>query len=140
MGFGHRTYRGIAGRVLNAIHHGNVDMLRTLFDLGILEADDRFDLTGHNRHGDDSVPEDNSSIMHIIGKSECPNYKELITLMLEKGVPLNEPSPCTPLEEAIMYQNFETAMYLEQIGGTYDAQSMYSMLPPYERFKLANPS
>lgn len=109
-------YDGITGRVINAIHSGDIELLNVLFHCNFLEPLDMFDLTGLGRHGKSS---DCVTMLHIVAKKRCPDYRELIDIMLQNGVPLNYSTTHTALEDAIVYQNFPTAFYLETLGGTH---------------------
>lgn len=113
-------YQGLVGRIVNAIFDGNIELLKVLFDCGLLEPTDTFDLSGGDGHGgvyDDNG--DNVGLLHIVANRPCPDYRELIDLMLKNGVDLHEQNPFTPLEHAISRKNFPTARYLQSKGATY---------------------
>jgi hypothetical protein len=128
-----RVASGLPGRVIEAFYSGNVELIQTLFDCDFLKSTDYFDLTGCNRH--DSC--DAVSMLHIVARRPCPDYKCLIDTLLFNGVSLEDGMPCTPLEDAITYKNFPTALYLESKGATYCLEEVAGFLNDYEAFKLA---
>ena len=126
-------YRGLVGRIISAVYTGNVDMLKVLFDCGLLEPTDTFDLTGHDYHGDTAC--DNGecvSLLHIVAqiRTPCADYRDLIDLFLAMGVDINIAMPNTPLEEAIINNNFATAKYLKSKGATY-RPTFFAPIPEY---------
>jgi ankyrin repeat protein len=123
------------GRIINAIFDGNIELLEVLFDCGLLEPTDTFDLTGHDGHGDTCCDNgDTVGLLHIVANRPCPDYRELIDLMIKNGVNLNEANPITPLEEAIINRNYPTARYLQSKGGTY--RNEYIGRQPLEEYRL----
>jgi hypothetical protein len=46
--------------------------------------------------------------------------------------------PNTPLEEALIYENFATAHYLESLGGTYCIDEVSGYLDKYREYKDNN--
>ena len=123
---------GLPGRVIESLHSGHVELIQTLFDCDFLKATDTFDLTGSNRH----TSSDAVSMLHIIARRPCPDYKYLIDTLLNNKVPLDDGMPLTPLEEAIQNKNFPTAAYLESKGATYCLEEVANFLNEYEEFKL----
>ena len=123
---------GLQSRVIKALHSGNVELIQTLFDAAFLEPTDTFDLTGCNRHeSSDAV-----SMIHVVARKSCPDYKYMIDTLLNNGVPIDDGMPCTPLEEAILNKNYKTAAYLESKGATYCLEEVAGFLNEYEAFKL----
>lgn len=122
---------GLPGRVIEALHSGNVELIKTLFDAAFLEPTDTFDLTGCNRHEScDAI-----SMLHVIARRPCPDYKYMIDTLLENGVSIDDGMPSTPLEEAIQNKNFSTAAYLESKGATYCLEEVAGFLNDYEAYK-----
>ena len=114
-----RRYDGIVGRIINAVNKGDVKFLKTLYGCGLLKADDTFDLTGRNHHGYDS---DSQSILHIVARDRCPNFEQLIDLMISVDVDINAVyGEGSPLDVAINYENFRTAAYLELKGAGHNS-------------------
>lgn len=123
---------GLQSRVIKALHSGNVELIQTLFDAAFLEPTDTFDLTGCNRHeSSDAV-----SMLHVVARKSCPDYKYMIDTLLSNGVPIDDAMPSTPLEEAIFNKNYKTAVYLESKGATYCLEEVAHFLKEYEAFKL----
>ena len=123
---------GLQSRVIKALHSGNVELIQTLFDAAFLEPTDTFDLTGCNRHEScDAV-----SMLHVLARRPCPDYKYMIDTLLNNGVSIDDGMPCTPLEEAIQSKNFPTAVYLESKGATYCLEEVAGFLNDYENYKL----
>lgn len=126
-----RVASGLPGRIVEALYGGNVELLQILFDCDFLKATDNFDVSGHNRHeSSDSV-----SMLHILARRPCPDYKYIIDTLLCNGVSIDDGMPCTPLEEAIQYKNFPTAAYLESKGATYCLEEVAGFLKEYEDYK-----
>lgn len=124
-------YSGLPGRIIEALHTGNVELIQTLFDCDFLNSRDTFDLTGNNRHeSSDAV-----SMLHVLARHPCPDYKYMIDTLLSNGVSIDDGMPTTPLEEAIQNKNFATAVYLESKGATYCLEEVASFLNDYEAFK-----
>ena len=122
---------GLAGRVVEALHTGDVELIQVLFDCDFLRANDYFDLTGCNRHdSSDAV-----SMLHVLARKPCPDYKYMIDTLLNNGLALDVSMPYTPLEEAIRHKNFHTAAYLESKGATYCFEEVAGFLNEYEAFK-----
>lgn len=122
---------GLPGRVIEALHSGNVELIKTLFDAAFLEPTDTFDLTGCNRHEScDAI-----SMLHVLARRPCPDYKYMIDTLLENGVSIDDGMPSTPLEEAIQNKNFSTAAYLESKGATYCLEEVAGFLNDYEAYK-----
>jgi hypothetical protein len=114
-----RYYEGIVGRIIRAVHKGDIIFIRILYGCGVLKAEDTFDLTGHNRHGYDN---DSQSILHIVAQDRCPNFEGLIDLMLSAKVDINGIyGEGSPLDVAINYKNFPTAAYLESKGAGHNS-------------------
>jgi hypothetical protein len=113
-------------RVLNYLESGNIAMMKKLFEIGFLRHDDTFDTTGSGIRGN---PEDSDTMMSIIARNEIPNYKNLIDILLDYGADINNGQTCTPLQTAIIYQNYATAAYMMIKGGEYDIDQVknYSM-------------
>ena len=127
-----RIASGLPGRVIEALHTGDVELIQVLFDCDFLKSTDTFDLTGQGRHEScDAV-----SMLHILARRPCPDYKYMIDILLINGVSIDDGMPCTPLEEAIQSKNFSTAAYLESKGATYCLEEVASFLNEYEAFKL----
>ena len=122
-----RGISGLSGRVVEAFYSGNVELIQTLFDCDFLKSTDTFDLTGHKRHeSSDAV-----SMFHVLARKPCPDYKYMIDTLLFNGVSIDDGMPCTPLEEAIQYKNFPTALYLESKGATYCLEEVAPFLNEY---------
>lgn len=121
-------------RVLNYLENGNIAMIKKLFEIGFLRHDDTFDITGRGIRGN---PEDSETMMHIIARYETPNYKNLIDILLDYGANVNDGNICTPLQTAIIYQNYSTAAYLMTKGGEYDIEQVesYSKLAKIDLIK-----
>lgn len=131
-----RAASGLPGRIVEALYNGNVELIQTLFDAAFLEPTDTFDLTGCNRHdSSDAV-----SMLHVIARKSCPDYKYMIDILLSNGVPIDDAMPCTPLEEAILNKNYKTAAYLESKGATYCLEEVAGFLNDYEDYKASTPS
>ena len=125
---------GLPSRIIEALHSGNVELIQTLFDCDFLKSTDTFDLTGSNRHdSSDAV-----SMLHVVARRPCPDYKYLIDTLLCNGITVDDGMPCTPLEEAILNKNFYTAVYLESKGATYCLEEVAGFLNEYEEFKAMN--
>ena len=108
-----KGYNGIIGRIIRAVHKGDIIFLRILYGCGLLKAEDTFDLTGRNYH--DSS--DSQSILHIVAQDKCASFEGLIDLMLSAKVDINAIyDEGSPLDVAINYENFPTAAYLESKG------------------------
>lgn len=123
---------GLQSRVIKALHSGNVELIQTLFDAAFLEPTDTFDLTGCNRHeSSDAV-----SMLHVVARKSCPDYKYMIDILLSNGVSIDDAMPSTPLEEAIFNKNYKTAVYLESKGATYCLEEVAGFLNEYEDYKL----
>ena len=109
-----RLHNGIIGRIIDAVHRGDVIFIRILYGCGLLKPDDTFDLTGRNHHGYDG---DSQSILHIVARDRCHNFEGLIDLMISAKVDINAIyGEGSPLDVAINYENFPTAAYLESKG------------------------
>jgi hypothetical protein len=131
-----RVASGLPGRVIEALHKGDVELIQTLFDCDFLKSTDTFDITGCNRHEScDAV-----SMLHVVARRHCPDYKYLIDILLKNGVSIDDGMPCTPLEEAIQNKNFPTAVYLESKGATYCLEEVAGFLNDYEAFKASIPA
>lgn len=131
-----RAASGLPGRIVEALYNGNVELIQTLFDAAFLEPTDTFDLTGCNRHdSSDAV-----SMLHVVARKSCPDYKYMIDTLLSNGVPIDDAMPCTPLEEAILNKNYKTAAYLESKGATYCLEEVAGFLNDYEDYKASTPS
>jgi hypothetical protein len=127
-----RVASGLPGRVIEALQKGDVELIQALFDCDFLKSTDTFDLTGCNRHEScDAV-----SMLHIVARKPCPDYKYLIDTLLFNGVSIDDGMPCTPLEDAIQSKNFPTALYLESKGATYCLEEVAGFLNEYEAYKL----
>ena len=131
-----RGISGLGGIVVNALYNGDVELLQTLFDCDFLKSTDTFDLTGQGRH--DSS--DAISMLHVVARKPCPDYKYLIDILLSNGVAIDDAMPSTPLEEAIQNKNFPTAVYLESKGATYCLEEVAGFLNEYENYKASTPS
>ena len=127
-----RMYNGLHGRVLKALHNGNVELIQVLFDCGFLDPHDTFDLTGRDYHTNSS---DAVCMLHVLARKPCPDYKYMIDVLLDNGVAIDDSMPSTPLEEAIMYKNFPTATYLESKGATYCMEEVADYLNDYNEYK-----
>jgi hypothetical protein len=126
-----RGISGLGGRVVHALYSGDVELVQTLFDCDFLKSTDTFDITGYNRHdSSDAV-----SMLHVLARRPCPDYKYLIDILLSNGVAIDDAMPCTPLEEAIQHKNFPTAVYLESKGATYCMEEVAGFLNEYEAYK-----
>lgn len=129
-----RVASGLPGRIVEALHTGNVELIQVLFDCDFLHPYDSIDLTGNNRHEScDAV-----SMLHVLARRPCPDFKYMIDTLLFNGVSIDDGMPCTPLEEAILNKNYKTAAYLESKGATYSLEEVAGFLNDYEAFKLAN--
>lgn len=125
-------HSGLHERVIHALHTGDVELIHTLFNAAFLEPTDTFDLTGCGRHdSSDAV-----SMLHVLARHQCPDYKYMIDTLLSNGVSIDDGMPNTPLEEAILYKNFPTAAYLESKGATYCPQEVAGFLNDYQHYKL----
>jgi hypothetical protein len=129
-----RRYDGIVGRIIDAVNKGNVDFLKILYGCGLLKAYDTFDLTGRNHHGYDN---DSQSILHIVARDRCPNFDDLIDLMISVNVDINAVyGEGSPLDVAINYENFPTAAYLESKGALHNSGWVNEeSLAKYEEWK-----
>lgn len=128
-----RVASGLHGRIIEALHSGNVELIQTLFDCDFLKPTDTLDLTGSNRHEScDAV-----SMLHVLARRQCPDYKYMIDTLLNNGVSIDDGMPCTPLEEAITHKNFSTAAYLESKGATYCFEEVAGFLKEYEDYKIS---
>ena len=126
---------GLHDRLIEAFYSGNVELIQVLFDSCFLKPTDTLDLTGSNRHqSSDAV-----SMLHVVARRPCPDFKYLIDILLDNNVPLDDGMPLTPLEEAIQNKNFSTAAYLESKGATYCLEEVASFLNEYENYKLNLP-
>lgn len=126
-----RVTSGLPGRIVEALYNGNVELIQTLFDAAFLEPTDTFDLTGCNRHDSSEAV----SMLHVVARKSCPDYKYMIDTLLSNGVPIDDGMPCTPLEEAILNKNYNTAAYLESKGATYCLEEVAGFLNDYEDYK-----
>ena len=124
---------GLPDRVIEALHTGNVELVQVLFDCDFLKATDNFDLTGQGRH----TSCDAISMLHVVARRPCPDYKYMIDTLLFNGVSIDDGMPSTPLEEAIQWKNFPTAAYLESKGATYCPEEVAAFLNDYEAYKLS---
>lgn len=104
-------------RIIGHIRNGNVEVIETLLEIQILKPYDILFESSHNTNTEDGI-----SLMGILGRYPCVNYKQMITLFLSYGVEINgvSTSSDTPLESAIIYKNFPTAAYLQFKGGKYE--------------------
>jgi hypothetical protein len=127
-----RVVSGLPGRVVDALQSGDVELIQILFDCDFLKATDTFDLTGSNRHD----TSDAVSMMHVLARRPCPDYKYMIDILLFNEVRIDDGMPLTPLEEAIQSKNFPTAAYLESKGATYCLEEVASFLNEYQDYKL----
>ena len=102
-------------RVINYIRKGDYNMIQTLFEIGFLRKDDSFDITGRDYRGN---PEDSATMIFHIARRPCPNYKELIDVLLNNGVDINEPDvyELAPLYYAKSSGNEAVAEYLKLKG------------------------
>jgi len=122
---------GLAERVIEAIYSGHVELIQTLFDCDFLKSTDNFDLAGECRHdSSDAV-----SMLHLVARKPCPDYKYMIDTLLNNGLALDDAMPSTPLEDAIKNKNFPTAIYLESKGATYCLEEVASFLNEYQAYK-----
>ena len=112
-----------AERILDAVYNGDVELLKVLFSCDFLRANDLFE-------------NDTVSILHLVARRPCVDYKYVINTLLEYGVRLDCGMPYTPLEEAIIYKNFSTAHYLENLGGTYCSDELTN-LNEYQSYKMS---
>lgn len=127
-----RVASGLPGRILEALQTGDVELIQALFDCDFLKSTDTFDLTGNNRHEScDAV-----SMLHVVARKSCPDYKYMIDILLSNGVSIDVGMPCTALEEAILNKNYKTAAYLESKGATYCLEEVAGFLDDYENYKL----
>lgn len=118
-----RDDEDLNSRVISYIYKGNYKMVETLFDIGFLRPDDTFDITGRGGRGN---PEDSDTMLSHIARWPCPNYKELIDILLKNGSSINYGYMCSPLQTAITYRNFPTAAYLMHKGGEYVIEEVYN--------------
>lgn len=99
---------------------GNIDMIKTLLEIKFLHPQyDTFDFTG----GNTGNPEDSYLMLELIADQNeaIPNYKEMIDLILSHGGHVDDHAgPITPLEFALIKQNYSVAAYLMSKGGTYN--------------------
>jgi len=116
MGIRRRDHLG--DRVINALYTGHVELIETLFACDFLKVSDRFDNTG--RGGQGGNPEDCAPMLTFIAEKSCPDYKDLIDIILKNGGDVNEEDGnlIRPIESAIFNKNYRTAIYLESKGGT----------------------
>jgi len=110
-------------RILDAVYTGNIELLQVLYDCDFLKPSDTFT--------DDKV-----SILHFLAKYYCPDYKYLVDTFIKNGVKLDDAMPNTPLEVAILNNNFSVALYLENHGGTYCEDELVN-LEDYLQYKLS---
>lgn len=108
------------GRLLSYILKGNVEMIKALLELKFLDLQyDTFSTVG----GSSNNPEDHHLMLEVIAKqyAPIPNYKEMIDLILANGSHVDDHSDAiTPLEQAIIHQNYPVAAYLQLKGGTFN--------------------
>ena len=102
-------------RIIKYIRNGNLETIETLLEIQFLKPYDILFESSHN-------PEDGISLMGVLARYPCVNYKQMITLLLRYGAEINDFSTYgdTPLETAIIYRNFPTAAYLQFKGGNYE--------------------
>ena len=115
------------GRVVDAVYTGNIELLEVLYNCGFLRPNDTFQLDNYR-----------VSILHLIARKPCPDYMYMIDTLLNMGVCLDDAMPNTPLEEALIYENFATAQYLESLGGTYCNDEVDCYLDKYREYKENN--
>lgn len=113
-------------RVKAYILKGDVAMIKGLLDLGFLSAtSDVYDFTGNTNSNN---PEDCYLAIELIASSRdkpIPNYKEMIDLFLANGAGVDDHAGAiTPLEMAIIQQNYAVAAYLQLKGGTYNVEEV----------------
>lgn len=104
-------------RVINYLRKGDYNMIQTLFEIGFLNKDDTFDITGRDYRGN---PEDLATMIFHVARYSCPNYKEVIDVLINNGVDINEPDvyELTPLYYANSSGSKAVAEYLKLKGAT----------------------
>jgi len=126
------------GRLLSYILKGNVDMIKSLIDIKFLNIQyDTFSTVG----GSSNNPEDHHLMLEVIAKQygPIPNYKEMIDLILSNGSHVDDHSDAiTPLEQAIIHQNYPVAAYLQLKGGTFNLEEINAFSESVHIDLLAN--
>ena len=106
------SYKADLGeRICDYVRTGNITMLRTLYECGFLDPRDTFDTTGRKHH----QSYDAITLLNFVAIYRCPNYKEMIDLMIEYGGNIQDTR--LPLEEALMNGNYDIAAYIHYKGG-----------------------
>ena len=127
------------GRILSYILKGNVEMIKALLDIKFLDLQyDTFNTVGRQSS---NKPEDHHLILEVIAKqySPIPNYKEMIDLILANGSHVDDHSDAiTPLEQAIIHQNYPVAAYLQLKGGTFNLEEINAFSESVHIDLLAN--
>lgn len=126
------------GRLLSYILKGNVEMIKALLELKFLDLQyDTFSTVG----GSSNNPEDRHLMLEVIAKqyAPIPNYKEMIDLILSNGSHVDDHSDAiTPLEQAIIHQNYPVAAYLQLKGGTFNLDEINAFSTSVQIDLLAN--
>ena len=128
------------GRILSYILKGNVEMIKALLDIKFLDLQyDTFNTVGGKQSSNN--PEDHHLILEVIAKKyqPIPNYKEMIDLILANGSHVDDHSDAiTPLEQAIIHQNYPVAAYLQLKGGTFNLEEINAFSESVQIDLLAN--
>ena len=80
-------------------------------------------------------------MIEVIAKQygPIPNYKEMIDLILSNGSHVDDHSDAiTPLEQAIIHQNYPVAAYLQFKGGTFNLEEINAFSTSVQIDLLAN--
>jgi len=85
---------------------GDIVTLRTLFDCGFLK-------------GNDVIKE--LPLLYFVVRFNCSkNYKEIIDLLIKNNADINSQYTWSyPVNEAILYKNYDVAAYIYSKGGKY---------------------
>lgn len=113
------------GRIINYILKGNVEMIKSLLEIKFL--DPQYDVLNTVAKKSSNNPEDHHLILEVIAKQyePIPNYKEMIDLILSHGSHVDDHADAiTPLEQAIVHQNYPVAAYLQMKGGTFNLEEI----------------
>ena len=115
----------LEGRILTYIVNGNLDMIKSLLELKFLDLQyDTFNTMGSNSNEN---PEDRHMLLEVIAMQSVaiPRYKEMIDLILSHGSHVDDhANAITPLQLAIVHQNYKVAAYLQLKGGTFNLEEI----------------
>jgi ankyrin repeat protein len=118
-------------RIINYIRNGNLETIETLLEIQFLKPYDILFESNRNTN-----PEDGITLIGVLARYPCVNYKQMINLLLRYGAEINDEGTYgdTPLETAMIYRNFPTAAYLQFKGGNYER----SLIDQYNTISDAN--